>query len=66
LKGTAILKGHTAFDCCVFSPDGKRLLTADDDGAARLWDADTGALQTTLKGHTGAIVSCAFSPNGAS
>ncbi|KAJ1456270.1 WD40-repeat-containing domain protein [Pelagophyceae sp. CCMP2097] len=67
LKGTAIFEGHTdSTNCCAFSPDGKRLVTASDDGTARLWDAETGALQATLEGHTGGVDSCAcaFSPSG--
>jgi WD40 repeat protein len=42
----------------MFSPDGKRIATS------RLWDAETGALQTALEGHTGYVMCCAFSPDG--
>lgn len=31
-----------------FTPDGKSLLALSDDGALRLWDADTGALRATM------------------
>jgi WD40 repeat protein len=31
---------------------------------AWIWDAETGALQTTLQGHTGFVYCCAFSPDG--
>jgi WD40 repeat protein len=31
----------------------------------RLWDAETGALQKTLVGHSELVTSCAFSPDGA-
>ena len=34
------------------------------DKTARLWDAATGALQTTLEGHTDNVTSCAFSGDG--
>jgi WD40 repeat protein len=35
-----VLKGHTGrVESACFSPDGKRILTASDDGALRLWDA---------------------------
>jgi len=48
----------------VFSPDGKRLLTASNDETVRLWDTKTGALQVTLIGHTSSVFSSAFSPDG--
>jgi len=45
-----------------FSPDGKRIATASR--TIRLWDADDGQEVLTLKGHTGAIRSVAFSADG--
>jgi len=47
------------------SPDGKRILTASDDGSARLWDAATGKpIGEPLIGHNGSVLSVAFSPDG--
>lgn len=38
-----------------------RLASASDDGTVRTWDAETGALQKTLEGHTSAVHSVTFS-----
>ena len=49
----------------VFSPDGKRIVTASSDKTARLWDADTGKpIGEPLKGHEDRVYSAAFSPDG--
>ena len=47
-----------------FSPDGTRVVTAGNFWEPHVWDADTGAQLTALKGHTGAVASAAFSPDG--
>lgn len=47
-----------------FSPDGSRVLTASEDGTARLWDAKTGLLLMTFADHQGSVYAAAFSPNG--
>jgi WD40 repeat protein/tetratricopeptide (TPR) repeat protein len=56
-----------------FSPDGRRLAGAGGDGRrlagaggmmVKVWDAQTGQEQRTLRGHTGEVTSVCFSPDG--
>jgi WD40 repeat protein/DNA-binding SARP family transcriptional activator len=43
-------------------PDG-RLVAASSAGTARVWDAETGAVRYTLRGHSGFVLSVAWSPD---
>jgi WD40 repeat protein len=45
----------------VFSVDGHWLLTGDEDGAVRLWDAGNGTLLARLHDHSGKILQLRFS-----
>jgi WD40 repeat protein len=47
-----------------FSPDGKPITSASQDGAVKVWDAMTGQETLTLNGHVGRVWSVAFSPDG--
>jgi WD40 repeat protein len=47
-----------------FSPDGSRIATASVDGLVRLFNADTGAPQLSLRGSGCAVEGVAFSPDG--
>jgi tRNA A-37 threonylcarbamoyl transferase component Bud32 len=46
------------------SPDGLTVLPGGVDGTARLWDAFTGEVRATLRGHRGKINGVEFSQNG--
>jgi WD40 repeat protein len=46
-----------------FSPDGQRALTLSNDKLVRVWNAETGALLATLRGHEYNAVTAEFSPD---
>ncbi|MBD0330072.1 MAG: protein kinase [Thermoleophilia bacterium] len=59
------LSGHSGPVRVVdYSPDGRLIATASDDGTARIWEARTGAVTRTLRAGSGAVFSAQFSPDG--
>ena len=48
-----------------FSPDGRWVASVDYRGSlARIWDSESGALKSLLRGHRGDVLTTAFSPDG--
>ena len=47
-----------------YSPNGHFIVTASDDGTARIWDAETGASIRVLRAYKGSVNSAAYSPDG--
>ncbi|XXY45167.1 protein kinase [Sorangium sp. So ce269] len=47
-----------------YSPDGNRIVTASEDGTARVWNADGTGEPLFLRGHQNGVRSAAFSPDG--
>ena len=63
MSEVARLTGSGRMWSAVFSADGKRVLTADDQGA-RMWDAASGQLLLTVNPRGGAVRQAVFSPDG--
>ncbi|MCP5106068.1 MAG: hypothetical protein GY950_21970 [bacterium] len=60
---TTILHHKEAINTAVFSPGGKQILTASDDGTAKLWDFK-GRQLLDLNEHEGPVSSAVFSRDG--
>jgi WD40 repeat protein/serine/threonine protein kinase len=57
--------GHRSRVLCVtYSPGGKWIASAGDDGSIRLFSAGTGQLVRILVGHAGSVSALSWSPDG--
>jgi WD40 repeat protein len=64
MREAHLLQGHTAdVNTAVFSSDDKLILTASDDGTARLWRTDTGEFIRTIGKHSGKVLAGSFIAN---
>lgn len=48
----------------VFSPDGQRVLSCNEEPSFRLWDVASGREMRRFHGHRGCVRTVAFSPDG--
>jgi len=55
---------HVVVDAVAFSPDGRRVATASQDGRAKVWDPATGECIYTVFAHHWGVPAVAFSPDG--
>jgi WD40 repeat protein len=59
-----LVRHHGQVSPVAFSPDGRRVLTLNDDQTARVWDALTGLPVCPPLKHSGMVRHAAFSPDG--
>jgi WD40 repeat protein/3',5'-cyclic AMP phosphodiesterase CpdA len=66
-KTVRVLAGHTGpVGDLAFSSDGSLVVTASDDGTARIWETINGHVATVLGGHRGWVRGAAFFRDGRS
>jgi 2-methylcitrate dehydratase len=65
-RNIAELTGHTGnIRSASFNPDSTRIVTASDDGTARIWDAASGREISVLGGDGERLVFATYDPKGA-
>src|SRR5690606_21124154 len=63
VRDSLTLAGHSAeVYAAAWSADGQLVISASEDGDARVWDAGSGRLRTRWTGHSAAVLSLSPSP----
>lgn len=63
-EGIVTQTHHERVNAVAFSPDGERILTATEDGIAKLWKSGNGSVIETLSHGSQDVNTAAFSPDG--
>jgi WD40 repeat protein len=59
------LVGHGGgVNACAVTPDGRRVVSASEDGTLKVWDLQSGRALATLDGHAGEARACAVTADG--